>query len=249
MAPSALDRKSGIRRSIRGILREEEGCLRIAASHKKVAIETLNRLHLPNRTPDRVSQVLSIRPKAGNRPVKRTSRNSDNTLSDQADYLYEYARYVYREDIDRFARIDHKAAENLSVTVIVLGVVLSLGEWWVSTDLSTHIRMFFSVTSWVLVAFMLVAAGISIGYSIATLRVHSVPVPPLSDEVFDYTFRHDVVDSKAGAAATLKIAHDEVTTKIDRKGIRLARAYLFTTVFLSIVAALFVASVVRQAIT
>ena len=108
---------------------------------------------------------------------KRDEPEERNTI-EKASYLSEYAKYTYDQSIDRFRRIDSKASGLLSVTIIVVGIVLSLGDWWVYTELSTPYEWFFSILSWALVASVLVSAGVVIWYCIKTLKVHNVPVPP-----------------------------------------------------------------------
>lgn len=202
-----------------------------------------------NRPVDRVkiSRVRSTRPKGGNRHVsqRRNEPEEENTL-EKASYLSEYTKYTYDQSIDRFGRIDSKASSLLSVTIIVVGIVLSLGDWWVYTELSTPYEWFFSIISWVLVASVLVSAGVVIWYCIKTLKVHNVPVPPLTEEVMEYVYRHSLIDSYGGTASTLYEANMELTEIMAKKGKDMAVAYTVAVLLMIFTGLSFIAAIIRM---
>lgn len=178
----------------------------------------------------------------------RSSKRAHDTLREKTLYLYQYAQSVYEQSVDRFGRIDQKASSLFSANVLVVGVVFGLGAWWISIDMSSGWAASFSIASWFLGAATLGSAVSSVTFCIRTLHVHDVAVPPLTDEVRDYVYDKDVIDSYAGAAQTLQTANEELSEKIDAKGASLSRAYVSTVVLLGSVGAAFVLAMIRSAL-
>ncbi|WP_319477005.1 MULTISPECIES: hypothetical protein [Marispirochaeta] len=184
--------------------------------------------------------------KAGSR-VLATAKHQRIKI-ERSRLLYNYSRYVYDHSVARFGRVDQKASGMLSTTVIVIGVVFGLGSEWIYTDLSCSMNFCFSVLSWVFASGMIISAAFSVWNGIATLRVSEIETPPLSNTVLDYMLYQSLIDSQAGAAATLIEANNSIIYQLNKKGRTLERAVIGTVSLISFSVAGFLSAMIRNVV-
>lgn len=73
-----------------------------------------------------------------------------------------------------------------------------------------------------------------------------MPVPPLTEEVMEYVYRHSLIDSHGGTANTLYEANMELTEIISKKGKDMAVAYTVAVLLMIFTGLSFIAAIIRM---
>ena len=106
--------------------------------------------------------------------------------------LYELSKEVLKEELNRFARIDEKAAKYLSILTLVAGAAAYFGKWVIDNLIPPKTAM-----EWVLVivaAILCAAIFVSWFLVFNSLRLHNVTKPPLNDEVIKFFDDNEMTD-------------------------------------------------------
>lgn len=131
--------------------------------------------------------------------------------------LYDLSKEVLNEELNRFTRIDDKAAKYLSVLTLVAGAATFFGKWLIDNLMPPKTAL-----EWILiiVAFLLcVMIFISWCMIFNVLKLHDVTKIPLNDETIKFFDDNELVNIYYALAKGNKeaLAKNRITTDLKSK--------------------------------
>lgn len=168
--------------------------------------------------------------------------SEDKKVMEKYKELYELSKQVLEEELNRFTRIDDKAAKYLSALTLVAGAAAYFGKWVIDNLIPP--KTFLELVLVIIAASLCAAIFVSWFLIFNTLRLHNLTKPPLNDETIKFFDDNIMIDIyyalTKGNRDALKVNRD--TT--DGKSRRLYRGYnamIFSVIFLVVFLTLFVA--------
>jgi len=129
--------------------------------------------------------------------------------------LYLLAKEVYNSELDRFDKIDDKAAKYLSSLTFVIAMLGLFGKWLITEVLPPS-----SLIEWlVVVAALATLASLILSwfFLFRVLRLHTVKKLPLSDETVSLFKERNLATALYAMTKGLKNAHHTNRETVDEK--------------------------------
>lgn len=137
--------------------------------------------------------------------------------------LYELSKEVLKEELNRFVRVDDKAAKYLSVLTLVAGAAAYFGKWVADNLIPPKTAL-----EWMMVIIAACLCGaiyISWFLIFNALRLHNVKKPPLNDEMIKFFDDNRMVDIYYALTKGNRDALEVNRDTTDRKSRRLYHGY------------------------
>lgn len=142
---------------------------------------------------------------------------------DKYEHLFNLAKSVFQEELDRFYRIDGKASQYLTILTLLIGAGGYFGNWVIDNAFPPS-----SFIEWLL---FLLACGIIASlvfawyFNFRVLKSHALIKLPLDDETIEFYSNNELVDIHYAMTNGIKDALNKNKATTDKKSKFLFRGY------------------------
>ena len=137
--------------------------------------------------------------------------------------LYNHSKSVFNEELNRFNRIDSKAAQYLAVLTLLIGLAAYLGQWLIEYIIPPN-----GIVDWILLVLgicIFISLILSWYFNFKVLKLHGVYKIPLDDETIEFYNSNRLIDIYFAMSKGLKDMLIKNTSKTDNKAKYLTYGY------------------------